>query len=215
MRLAIARAVLALAAAILGGPRRSWALAMQVELDAAAEDGRALAFAIGCLFAAWRELPRYAEGRLALATHALAIGLIMPIAGLSIWAGLLGYPYLAFGDVGISGFIAGQSEQIPLLAIGERAVAPALTLAVLVQAAGQILLAWFVVEQDWGRVAAIGRFNAAAVSTLIIVTSALAIAQSSILLPIAALVTETLAVLALGWWHDHLPDDRVAERAPG
>lgn len=210
MMLRLARGITALAARTLGNPRSDWAKAMQVELEAAIEDGKPLSFAMGCLLAAWRELPESSEGRLALATHGLALGLIVPLAGLAFWIALLGYPYLAFGDVGISGFIAGRSEQIPLLIVGERALAPALTLVVLSQAAGQLLLAWMLLERNWSRVAAVGRFNAATLATLLIVTSVLAVTPSGILLGVVALITEMLAVLALGWWHDHLPQGAVA-----
>ena len=211
----LSRALVALAARSLGGRRRIWAEAMEVELDAAIADGRPLAFALGCLFAAWRGLPAFSEGRLALAAHALAIGLIVPLAGLSFWSGLLGYPYLAFGHVGISGFIAGRSDQVPLLIIGEWAIAPALTLLVLLEAAGQLLLAWFLLERDWARVAAAIHLSAAALTTLIIFTSVLAIVDTTILLPIAVLVTETLAVLALARWHDLLGQSPGVVRAGG
>ena len=53
---------------------------MQAEFEAAAEDGKPLAFAIGCLIAAWREMVKQGEGRLALANYALALGLLIPMA---------------------------------------------------------------------------------------------------------------------------------------
>src|SRR4051812_24139343 len=61
MRAALARALIALATACLGYGRREWALAMQAELEAAAEHDRPIAFAAGCLLAAWREMPRHEE----------------------------------------------------------------------------------------------------------------------------------------------------------
>src|SRR5439155_14596231 len=83
MSVTVSRALVALAARSLGPSRRVWAEAMEVELYTAIEDGRPLVFATGCLLAAWRELPAHPEGRLTLARHALAIGLIVPVAGLS------------------------------------------------------------------------------------------------------------------------------------
>ncbi|HYC95695.1 MAG TPA: hypothetical protein VEB39_08370 [Sphingomicrobium sp.] len=174
---------------------------MQAELEVAIEDGRPLAFAMGCVLAAWRELPAHPEGRFALASHLLAIGLIVPIAALTLSCGLLGYPYLAFGEIGIWGFLAGSSDQILLLNDGERAVAPALTLLVLIVAASQLLLAWFVLERDWERVAAIGRFNAATLTTFAVVASLLPLMGTSVLLPAAGLAVEMLAVFALAQWH--------------
>lgn len=215
MRVRLSRAIVALAARSLGPRRRMWAEAMEAELDAAIADGRPLAFATGCLLTAWRELPAFPEGRLTLATHALAIGLIVPLAGLVFWSGLLGYPYLAFGHVGLSGFLAGRSEQIPVLVVGQWAMAPALTLLVLQQSAGQLLLAWFLLERDWARVAAIGGANAASLTTFLIFASVLAIIDASILLPVAVLITEALAVLALARRHELLAQGSGLVRAGG
>jgi hypothetical protein len=183
---------------------------MQAELEVAIGDGRPLAFAMGCILAAWRELPAHAEGRFTLASHLLAIGLIVPIAALLLWCGFIGYPYLAFGKVGMWGFLAGNSEQLSLLNDGDWAVAPALSLLILVQAGTQLLLAWFVLERDWERVAAIGRFNAATLTTLAIVTSLLDLMGTSILLQTAGLTVETLAVLALARWHEQLSYSQCA-----
>ena len=79
----LANAVMALAEACLGDRRREWALAMRSELDVAIDEGRPLAFAVGCLTGALRDMPRHAEGRFALTSHAVALGLL-PIAALLI-----------------------------------------------------------------------------------------------------------------------------------
>ena len=213
MILRLSKIIVALAARTLRARHPAWAQAMEAELDAAAEHGRPLSFAAGCLLASWRELPRFSEGRLALASNALAICLIVPFAAVWLWLGLLGYPYLALGDVGIGGFFAGRSEQIPLLLVGELSLAPALTLVILLQSVGQLLLAWFLLDRNWRRVSAVARFNAATLTTLLIVTSMIAVIGSGVLLGLAALITETLAVLALAWWHDHLPESSPARSA--
>ena len=194
-----------------GDHRRDWALAMHGEFEAALEDGRPLGFAVGCLAAAWRDMPAHPQGRFTLANQGLALGLIVPLAALCLWSALLGYPYLAFGDVGMRGFLAGASRQLPLLNDGDWAIAPPLTLLVLALAASQLLLAWFVVERDWARVAAAQRFNAAGLTTLVIVTAVLALDMVRMLQPLALLVTEVLAVEALAWWHNHLPQRDAAE----
>jgi len=188
---------------------------MQVELKIAIEDGRPLAFAAGCLLAAWRELPARREGRFLLASHAFALGLVLPAAALSLSGALLGYPYLAVGQAGFRGFLAGSSEQLPLLNAGDWAIAPPLTLLVLVLAGSQLALAWFLLERDWLRVFAIGRFNAAALTTLILVTGVLAFGLAPMLVPIGLLVTETLALLVLAQWHDELPAGVWLDEAGG
>jgi hypothetical protein len=205
MKSRLARMILALACRTLGPRKAVWQEAMRCELDAAIEDGRALGFASGCLLAAWRELPRVSDGRLAIASHALAILFIVPLAAIWLWLGILGFPYLAIGNVGLWGFAAGRSEQIPLLLVGEVALAPALTLLILLQSAGQLLLAWFLLDRAWTQVSAVARFNAATMATLLVVTAMIAVTGTAILAGIAALITEGLAVLALAWWHEHLP----------
>jgi len=215
MSVKVSRALVALAARSLGPSRRVWAEAMEAELYAAIEDDRPLVFATGCLLAAWRELALLPEGRLTLARHALAIGLIVPLAGLSISAALLGYPYLAFGHVGLSGFIAGRSDQIPLLIVGQWAMAPALTLLLLLQSAAQLFLAWFLLDRDWKRVAAAGQLIAATLMTLLIVMSLLAIIDTSILVPVAAFAAETLALLALARWEELMGERSILVCASG
>ena len=210
MRIRFATTLLAIAARTLGDDGRAWAEAMAGELDAAIEDGRPLSFAVGCLVAAWRELPRHSEGRLALASHALAIGLIVPVAAVSLWIGMLGYPYFSLGNVDLWGFLAGRSEQIPLLIPGEVAMAPALTMIVLLQVAGQLLLAWFLLEKNWDRVEAISGFNAATLTTLTIVMGLLTLLDKTIVFAIAILITETLAVFSLAWRHEHLQPASLA-----
>src|ERR1700712_3452057 len=74
-----ARAVMSLATCCLGEDRREWALAMQGEFEVAAEKGEPLAFAAGCLIAAWGEMPKHEEGRLVLANYTLALGLLIPM----------------------------------------------------------------------------------------------------------------------------------------
>jgi hypothetical protein len=212
MRTRLARITVELAGRTLGARNAVWAQAMRAELDAAIEDGRALRFASGCLLAACRELPRFSDGRLLFVSYALAVGLIVPLAGLWLSLGVLGFPYLAFGNAGFWGFIAGRSEQIPVLLVGEWALAPALTIAILLQSAGQLLLAWFLLERNWTRVSAVARFNAATLTSLVVVTSVIAVTGTGIFLGIAALITETLAVLALAWWHDHLQQDSAGGR---
>jgi hypothetical protein len=212
MRARLARTIVALAARTLGTRHADWAQAMKAELDVAIHDGRPMSFAAGCLLASWRQMLRFPEGRLTLVSHLLAIGLIVPLAALWLWLGLLGYPYLAIGNVGVWGFIEGRSEQIPLLLVGEWSLAPALTMVILLQSVGQLLLAWFLLERDWPRVSSVARFNAATLTTLLLVTSMIAVVGYGVLFGITALITETLAVLALAWWHDHMPQASAMER---
>ena len=93
----LATAVMSLARRCLGENRREWALAMQGEFDAAIADDRPLAFAVGCLIAAWREMPAQGQGRFVLANYALALGLLVPTAGLQ-FAFVVGLPRSFLGE---------------------------------------------------------------------------------------------------------------------
>lgn len=207
MREVFARAILKLAGRALGPRHQVWAWAMEAELSVAIFEGRPISFAIGCLSASWRELVNMPEGRLALAVHGLAILLVVPLAGIGLWLGAIGFPYLSIGDVGIDGFLAGQSQQLPTLLVGERAMAPALTLVILSLSAGQFLLAFALVDRKWSRVSQIARFNAAALTTLLLVTAILSVAGGLLLVMTAALAIETLALVMLNWWRELVPDD--------
>ncbi len=71
---------MALARQCLGAERGEWALAMQAEFEAACEDGKPLAFAIGCLAAAGGQMVQHGEGRRTLAGYALALSVLVPMA---------------------------------------------------------------------------------------------------------------------------------------
>lgn len=203
----IARAMLALASRALGPRHRVWAWAMESEMSIAIDEGRPIRFALGCLSAAWRELAFMPEGRLALALHAVAILFVVPMAGIGLWLGAIGFPYLSIGNVGIEGFLAGQSQQLPTLLVGERAMAPALTLVVLSLSIGQFLLAFALVDRNWQRVSGIARFNAAALTTLLLVTAILSVAGGLVMAMAAVMTIETVALVMLNWWRELVPDD--------
>ena len=211
MSAAFARMLMTLAARCLGDRHREWARAMEAEFEEAAEDGHAFAFAIGCLASAWREAPRHEEGRFAVVGHAFALGLLVPIAALLASAALLGFPYVEFGRAGIDGVLSGGGAQLFLLNEGNSAVGPALTLLVLALAATHLLLAWWLLERDWERVAAVERFGAATATTFALFSCAAALDASRILLPVGGLVAELAAVAALARWHARLADGRTPD----
>lgn len=215
MIVALSRIVVTLAAGSLGTRRCEWAAAMRAELDVAIEDGRPLGFALGCLFAAWRTLPADRQGRATLAAHTLAVGFILPAATILVMCAWFGFPYLGTGRVGLREFVTGTSDRLPLLNTGNWCVVPSLTLLVLTLAAGQIALAWFLLERDWCRAHATGRFKAAALASLAIVTALLALDIRPMLLPLMAFVTETLAVLALAHGATAAGEDALAEVPDG
>lgn len=203
MCMLVARCVMALTSRSLADHRRNWALAMQAEFEAAGEDGRSLSFAVGCLVAAWREMPRYEEGRFVLANHALVFLLIIPMAAVLLSRALLGFPYVAFANPGPFGLSADGGPSL-LLNEGSVAVAPSLTLAVSILAVTHLLVGWLLLERDWVRAAALVRLGAAATAALVFFTATSALDMTRIFMPIACLVTQSLAVLAIARWHDQL-----------
>ncbi|PSJ37665.1 hypothetical protein [Allosphingosinicella deserti] len=202
----LARALMALSACCLGDRRRVWARAMQAEFEIATEHGRPLAFAAGCLVAAWREMPRHREGRFVLASHGTAIGIILPMAALMFWAGLRGFPFVEFQLPAFEP-ATGEGRAILLLNAGSVGIAPSLTLLVLLLAATHPLVAWLLLERDWSRAATVARVGAAATMTLLIFTAVCGIVQIRLLLPVVCLTVQSLAVLALARWHGQLSDD--------
>jgi hypothetical protein len=197
----VARAVMRLAARSLGESRRDWALAMQGEFEAAIEDRRPLAFATGCLIAAWREMPAREQGRFALASHALALGLLIPMAGLQL-ACAAGFPQQLTGQGWLSA-VKGTA-QVPYLADAGRNAVPAFIVLWLLLGMGHLRLAWVLLERDWSRVARIAALMAAASATLIIFTGTLFLDDAGAAVQAALLGIELSAVYAFARWHDRL-----------
>ncbi|WP_294258149.1 hypothetical protein [uncultured Sphingomonas sp.] len=196
----LSRWILALAVQSLGAHRRAWAEAMVGELDAAQDDRRPLRFALGCLAAAWRTLPQHREGRSALARYGVAFGLFLPVSAVLLLAALYGLPFVE-GRGGLAGLISGSGPDGSLLNAGSQAIAPALTLAMLQLAACHVPLAWWVLEQDWRRVATTACIGAATMTTLLLVTACAALNVAAILQPALVLAFELAAVTVLARWH--------------
>jgi hypothetical protein len=176
---------------------------MAAEFDAAEEDGRPLRFALGCLIGAWRMMPTHAEGRFVLASYALSLGVLIPVAAMLALAAAFGFPFFAASN-GLEGYLWGSGAQVLLLNDGNMIVAPSLALLVMALAALHLPLAWWTLDGDWDRVAAASRFGAAAATTLAIVTSLAALDPSRLLLPIAVLAAEMATIGALTRWHQRL-----------
>jgi hypothetical protein len=211
MTRALARAMMALAISCLGESRRDWALAMQAELEAAMEDGRPLAFAAGCLVAAWRELPRHEEGRFVLANHLLALGVIVPMAALQ-FACAAGLPFLFVATDALYGVPTLDTTQQLYLAYAFPAAEPALLGLWLLLSLLHLRLAWELLEGDWPRVIRIGCLCAAATATLVIFNGVMLIVSPRTLMQAAALPIELLAIVILARWHARLVAGPSLER---
>lgn len=197
-----------LAARCLGESRRDWAFAMQIEFAAAIEDGGPLAFAMGCLIAAWREMPGHTQGRFVLANYALALGLLVPMAGLQ-FACATGSSYLFAGQAGLYAVLAPAGLQDPYLAEAHRSAIPALLALWLMLGAGHLRLAWVVLERDWSRVTSAAAFTVATSATLVIFTGVLFLNDASVALQAILLTIELIAIYASARWHGRLFPARI------
>lgn len=191
-----------LAACSLGESRREWALAMQGEFEGAIQDQRPLAFAAGCLIAAWREMPAHEHGRFVLANYALALGLLIPTAGLQL-ACVAGIPYLPLGQ-GLYGMLTPGSAQQLYLSDAYRAAKPVLLTLWLLLGGGHLRLAWVLLEHDWSRVVNMGALTVAASATLVVFTVVLFLDASAAGLQALMLAIELSAVYASARWHARL-----------
>ena len=201
----LALAVMTLAEACLGDHRRDWALAMRAEFEAARRDGKPLLFAVGCLAGALREMPKQAEGRFTLTSHAVALSLL-PLAALLFLGTASGFPFLPSGYTGTPGGLSGSGEgfQLLLLTPWNRGFAPVLIPMIWLLSAGHLLMPWFIVERDWTRVGTLARVNSAATITLFLFTGALFLDAAFLLLSAVGLAVELMAICILYRWQTHL-----------
>jgi hypothetical protein len=198
-----ARALMALAWASLGEGRRDWAAAMEAEFEAAREDGKALAFAWGCVIGAWRDLPAHEGGRFAMASRALALALLVPAALLA--AGLLGdFPHSLWGSIAQPGFA--------LLSDANRAALPSLAALALLLSGAHLRLAWLVLERDWEGAAAAVILIAAANVTLAIFSAVVFLEAAPALAQGILSAVELAAVFALARWDVRASGERFEPR---
>ncbi len=201
MTVALSRCLMKIAIRCVGARRRDWGLAMLGEFEASIADGKPLSFALGCLHGAWRMMLTHPDGRLALTSYALAVGLILPLAAVLTIGAIIGFPYLDFGHDDVVGILSFGGARPTLLDDGNRAAASSLSLAVFLLAGASVLIAWAILDRNWDRVAALERFTAAATLTLIVFVALLGFDETRMALPILAFVAQHVAILVLVRWH--------------
>lgn len=203
MTVLIARVVMKLAMAGMGSHRSEWAAAMRAEFATAAEAGEGLSFAYGCLVTAWRELPTHHQGRLALSRYTFSLGLILPAAAILLAGLWYGYPWVepAYAD-GIAHFARMPTGLPSATWAGNAFAVTGLATLLFLRVAGLILAAWFVVEADWDRAAAIQRAGAASTITLTLFSAVAFADVTCVILPLFALGVELLSIALLRRWHD-------------
>lgn len=209
MRQALGRAAMVLAAAVLGRERREWAAAMRAEFEVAREAGEALPFALGCLWSAVPQLFVRDEGRRALASHVLAVGILLPVAVLLLASVALGFPYLT-GDALNLGGAVGSGPTLSIN-VANRKGLPLLALLSGAIGVGHLCLAWALLERDWRRVTMLGRSGAATVVSMLIFAAILSLGDPRALPQAALIALELAAVWSVVWWHDEAVADLARE----
>lgn len=205
MKMTIARTMMIVAVRCLGYSRRNWALAMEAEFEIAAEGGNALSFAFGCLLGAWREMPANDEGRFALASYGLAVGVVVPLGGLLLTSVASGFPFLAPFEVGAGHIFGSGSLSFPVTYANQSGI---FLLAMLTFALGlgHLHMAWAILNRDWMRVAVIGRIGAAVMATTVTFTGVLLLYDTCALPQVGAIATELSTIWLLARWHAGLSD---------
>lgn len=211
----LSRCVMTLAIAGLGDRNREWGLAMQGEFEAAIDDGRPLFFAFGCLLGAWRMRLADPDGRFALASYALAVGLILPLASVLAVGAIVGFPYLDFAQDNVVGILAVDGAPTTLLDDGNRAAASSLSMVVFLLAGTSVLIAWAILDRNWVRVAAVERLTMAATLTLLMFIALLRFDETRMILPILGFVAQHVVVLTLMRWHCRLERDTASSHPQG
>jgi hypothetical protein len=200
MMVGIARLLMRVATRSLGETHREWAWAMQAELQAAVDDKRPVRFALGCVVAAWRQMPGQDEGRFILVNYALALGLLVPMAALQLTCAA-GFPLLPFG--GAAAVAPGTLQQL-YLADAHSAAMPALLALWLLLAAGHFRLAWLLLEHEWARLVQSAALVVAASATLVVFTAVLFLDGTGANLQLMLLPVEVAAIYRSARWHERL-----------
>lgn len=205
MRVAVARAVMLIALGCMGSHRREWAAAMAAEFEVAAEAGDPLSFALGCLVAAWRELPAHDEGRFMLASHVLAVGVVLPVGSLLLASVARGFPLLALGDANTGSLLGSGYPSFPNTEANQAGL-PLMAFFTIALGLGHLLMAWVMLDRDWQRAALIGRLGTAITATMLIFSSILYLFDACALPQAALIAVELIAVWTLVRWHADLPE---------
>lgn len=203
MKSSLSRAILALAMAWMGDDRRDWAAAMTAEFEVAADDGRAMSFAAGCLFAAARQLVASAPGRFVMTSYVVALGIMLPMAALQIACAVFGLTYLYPGHHGLSGAMIEGMSTVWMRGFYQSA-GPMLAMLQLVIGIAHLRLAWLLLEREWAAATRWSVWTLAVSTTLILFMGALFIDVRQAAIMGGVVVLEFAILLTLSSRHADL-----------
>ena len=202
MSAGVAHIVMSLALRCVPRDGHEWGRAMEAEFDEALRDGKSFGFAVGCLIAGWRRLPFHADGRFALANHALALGLLVPVATFHLGCALSGVKLLISGHDHYHAALAAGGIRGQALADAYLAATPALTVLLLLLGSAHLLIAWAILDGRWRRAAVLW------LAAVVIAAAILGIAVTTIpgaggiAIQFAALAIELAAIPLLVMWQN-------------
>ncbi len=173
-------------------------MAMEAEFEAAVDDRRPFLFALGCLFAAWREIGKHSEGRLIVATYALAFGVLIPMAAMQFQQAV---GFLSSADGPPFGNPSASDGPNLYLIWSQNSAIPVLLITWLLLGMAHLFLAWMLVEGDWPRIVKGGTLIGAAMITLSLFMGVLMLDLSSLRAQVAELAIEFVAVVSISRWH--------------
>lgn len=196
-----AHIVMSLALRCLPDDDRQWGQAMQTEFDQALRDGKPFGFALGCLIAGWRALPFHADGRFALASHALALGLIVP-ATFHLGCALSGVKLMVSGHDHYSAMLVAGGVRGKVLADAYLATAPALTLLLFLLGSVHFFIAWATLDGRWRRAAILWLAATAIAAAVVGIAIATVPGTGGIAIQFAASAIELAAIPLLAMWQN-------------
>lgn len=187
-------------------PRDSdeWGHAMQAEFDAARLEGRQLEFAVGCLWAGCLRLPFHDQGRFTLVSHALALGLLVPIATFHLGCAISAGRFLLTGRDPYYSMLIAQGGAGRVLADAYQTATPALMVLLLLLGIAHLSLAWSVLDRRWHRASALWLAGASIAAVIIYLIAMTAPSAFGSAVQLAALAIELATVPLLAAWHRNL-----------
>ena len=209
----LARTLVTIAARTLPEDRLDWGYAMHAEFEAASKDGRATAFAIGCVTGSVRANLDRPEGRMSFTRSALALVTLVPLATFHVGCSYGSFRFaLGRPDHFYSAFAAGDTAQRHIAA-SYASSAPLIGVLLLALAGAHLAAIWYIL--NWNpkplrRAIAAGLLAAVALTVTIVSVMG---APTGAAVQFAGTAVEMALLAAFALWARHIAANRT-DRSP-